>query len=54
MNQLISHLLTYFDSDMKAPNVMMSFNSSIKIIDFGLAIDMSNGPKTEMAGSPFW
>uniref|UniRef100_A0A6B2LAQ7 Protein kinase domain-containing protein n=1 Tax=Arcella intermedia TaxID=1963864 RepID=A0A6B2LAQ7_9EUKA len=40
--------------DLKSTNVMMSINGSIKIIDFGLCADFTNGPRTNMVGSPFW
>jgi len=32
----------------------MSINGSIKIIDFGLCADFSQGPRVSIVGSPFW
>ena len=34
--------------------MMLSIDGEIKIIDFGLAVDMSNGPRVQMVGSPQW
>jgi len=40
--------------DLKSQNVMMSIKGEIKMIDFGLCVDMSDGVKSSMVGSPFW
>jgi len=40
--------------DLKSGNIMLSTQGEIKIIDFGLCVDISNGMKTSMVGSPFW
>jgi len=40
--------------DLKSANVMMSIKGDVKIIDFGLCVDVSNGYKHSMVGSPFW
>lgn len=33
---------------------MMSIQGDVKIIDFGLAIELHGGTKVEMCGSPYW
>ena len=40
--------------DLKDLNMMMSLEGEVKLIDFGLAVDMSNGPRVQMVGSPQW
>ena len=40
--------------DLKNLNIMLSVNADVKIIDFGLAVDMSTGPRVQMVGSPLW
>jgi len=40
--------------DLKSANVMLQIDGGVKLIDFGLAADMSNGEKTKMLGSAFW
>jgi len=40
--------------DLKSPNIMISLDGEIKLIDFGLCTDMSNGDQTKLLGSAFW
>jgi len=40
--------------DIKSANIMMDIVGNIKLIDFGLCADMSEGPVKKMLGSPFW
>jgi len=40
--------------DLKSTNVMMSVTGEIKLIDFGLCADFSEGPRVKMLGSPYW
>eukprot|EP01087_Luapelamoeba_hula_P024401 TRINITY_DN9278_c0_g1_i4.p1 TRINITY_DN9278_c0_g1~~TRINITY_DN9278_c0_g1_i4.p1 ORF type:complete len:574 (-),score=59.51 TRINITY_DN9278_c0_g1_i4:62-1783(-) len=40
--------------DLKSANIMMSIKGQVKLIDFGLCVDMSTGPRKDMVGSPFW
>lgn len=41
--------------DLKNLNVMFTTNAEVKIIDFGLCCDLSQGPRRgQQVGSPFW
>eukprot|EP01113_Clastostelium_recurvatum_P030700 TRINITY_DN3756_c0_g1_i3.p1 TRINITY_DN3756_c0_g1~~TRINITY_DN3756_c0_g1_i3.p1 ORF type:complete len:462 (-),score=91.55 TRINITY_DN3756_c0_g1_i3:43-1428(-) len=40
--------------DLKSANIMMDITGQVKLVDFGLAEDMSAGQPTHMVGSPFW
>jgi serine/threonine protein kinase len=40
--------------DLKNQNIMLSVTGGVKLIDFGLAVDMSEGPRFGMVGSPLW
>jgi len=40
--------------DLKSQNIMLSINGVVKLIDFGLCAELSNGPRDSMVGSPFW
>ena len=40
--------------DLKNLNIMLSITGEVKIIDFGLAIDISLGKRVQMVGSPYW
>jgi serine/threonine protein kinase len=40
--------------DLKNQNIMLSVEGGVKLIDFGLAVDMSEGPRFGMVGSPLW
>jgi serine/threonine protein kinase len=40
--------------DLKNQNIMLSVEAGVKLIDFGLAVDMSEGPRFGMVGSPLW
>eukprot|EP00029_Vermamoeba_vermiformis_P009621 TRINITY_DN4862_c0_g1_i5.p1 TRINITY_DN4862_c0_g1~~TRINITY_DN4862_c0_g1_i5.p1 ORF type:complete len:382 (-),score=10.79 TRINITY_DN4862_c0_g1_i5:50-1195(-) len=41
--------------DLKSANIMLDFNDgSVKLIDFGLCSDVSQGEVVHMVGSPFW
>ena len=40
--------------DLKNLNIMLSLDGGVKLIDFGLAADMSQGPRVQMVGSPLW
>jgi len=40
--------------DLKSSNIMMDTHGWIKLIDFGLLVDIKNGPAIGMAGTPSW
>jgi len=40
--------------DLKSSNVMMSISAEIKLIDFGLTVDITRCVRPHMVGSPFW
>eukprot|EP01129_Flabellula_baltica_P004138 TRINITY_DN1415_c0_g1_i1.p1 TRINITY_DN1415_c0_g1~~TRINITY_DN1415_c0_g1_i1.p1 ORF type:complete len:321 (+),score=69.13 TRINITY_DN1415_c0_g1_i1:263-1225(+) len=40
--------------DLKSGNIMLGKNGDVKIIDFGLCSDISQGKVVHMVGSPFW
>mmetsp|Transcript_29467 Transcript_29467/g.82292 ORF Transcript_29467/g.82292 Transcript_29467/m.82292 type:complete len:920 (-) Transcript_29467:589-3348(-) len=51
------HRNQFVHRDLKSANIMLSVNGKVKVIDFGLAGDMSQYEKpeeTRMLGSPFW
>jgi len=48
------HSRKWAHRDLKSSNIMMSVNGYVKVIDLGLACDMSEGSRTQACGSPFW
>ncbi|MDP2438622.1 MAG: protein kinase [archaeon] len=40
--------------DLKNLSVMFTVQAEVKLIDFGLCVDLCNGPTVAMIGSPFW
>lgn len=48
------HSLGYIHRDLKSGNVMMSIEGQIKLIDFGLCCDTTEGERLQMLGSPYW
>eukprot|EP01102_Stenamoeba_stenopodia_P019607 TRINITY_DN744_c0_g1_i1.p1 TRINITY_DN744_c0_g1~~TRINITY_DN744_c0_g1_i1.p1 ORF type:complete len:579 (+),score=132.05 TRINITY_DN744_c0_g1_i1:180-1916(+) len=48
------HSLNLAHRDLKSANVMLSVEGGVKMIDFGLCADMSQGPRDDVCGSPFW
>lgn len=40
--------------DIKSSNIMLSVNGDVKIIDFGLTVDISKNPTNHTAGSAHW
>jgi len=48
------HSINYVHRDLKSANVMLSIEGQVKLIDFGLCTELSNGPQIKMLGSPYW
>jgi serine/threonine protein kinase len=40
--------------DLKSPNIMLTLEGRVKLIDFGLCADMAAGHRTKLLGSAFW
>jgi len=40
--------------DLKSANIMLTLSGGVKLIDFGLCSDVSQGKVVHMVGSPFW
>jgi serine/threonine protein kinase len=57
---LLSHALSlagliFFSLSLKSANIMMSVEGDVKLIDFGLCVDLGEvGDVVHMVGSPFW
>jgi len=52
LNFLHTHQLAH--RDLKSANIMLDMNGGVKLIDFGLCSDISQGEVVHMVGSPFW
>eukprot|EP01096_Ripella_sp_DP13-Kostka_P018394 TRINITY_DN997_c0_g1_i1.p1 TRINITY_DN997_c0_g1~~TRINITY_DN997_c0_g1_i1.p1 ORF type:complete len:939 (-),score=386.70 TRINITY_DN997_c0_g1_i1:123-2939(-) len=48
------HEKGYAHRDLKSANIMLSIFGDVKLIDFGLCVDVRTGPLINMVGSPFW
>eukprot|EP01123_Difflugia_compressa_P005064 TRINITY_DN1662_c0_g1_i1.p1 TRINITY_DN1662_c0_g1~~TRINITY_DN1662_c0_g1_i1.p1 ORF type:complete len:529 (-),score=77.44 TRINITY_DN1662_c0_g1_i1:146-1681(-) len=48
------HSKGFVHRDLKSNNIMMSITGNIKIIDFGLCAEVTNGPRLQMMGTAYW
>eukprot|EP01130_Rhizamoeba_saxonica_P009053 TRINITY_DN3676_c0_g2_i1.p1 TRINITY_DN3676_c0_g2~~TRINITY_DN3676_c0_g2_i1.p1 ORF type:complete len:564 (+),score=110.64 TRINITY_DN3676_c0_g2_i1:112-1692(+) len=48
------HQNNFVHRDLKSANVMLDIKGYVKLIDFGLVADVSEGPRKKLLGSPFW
>eukprot|EP01121_Diplochlamys_sp_Union-15-3_P010531 TRINITY_DN2965_c0_g1_i2.p1 TRINITY_DN2965_c0_g1~~TRINITY_DN2965_c0_g1_i2.p1 ORF type:complete len:153 (+),score=16.78 TRINITY_DN2965_c0_g1_i2:122-580(+) len=48
------HEIHYCHRDIKSSNIVLSLEGHVKLIDFGLCADVSQGGRLQMLGSPFW
>jgi len=48
------HECSYAHRDLKSTNIMLSTNGHVKLVDFGLCANFSDGPSTEMVGTAFF
>jgi len=48
------HKKKWVHRDLKSSNIMMTSGGEVKLIDFGLCIDLSDGTSVHMCGSPYW
>jgi len=48
------HSRGFVHRDLKSNNIMMSITGNIKLIDFGLCADLSDGPRVQMLGTAYW
>ena len=46
------HSINVAHRDLKSLNVMLTVDGTVKLVDFGLAVDMSAGPRVGLVGSP--
>jgi len=48
------HSNGFVHRDLKSNNIMLSIAGNIKLIDFGLCADLSDGPRAQMLGTAYW
>eukprot|EP01124_Arcella_intermedia_P024422 TRINITY_DN4106_c0_g1_i2.p1 TRINITY_DN4106_c0_g1~~TRINITY_DN4106_c0_g1_i2.p1 ORF type:complete len:1345 (+),score=372.91 TRINITY_DN4106_c0_g1_i2:20-4054(+) len=48
------HSKEFVHRDLKSQNIMLTLTGTVKLIDFGLCAELSQGPRDTMVGSPYW
>lgn len=48
------HSIGKIHRDVKSDNILLNLDGSIRLVDFGLCTDISNGDNDAIVGSPYW